>query len=162
MSDDTVLRISDADRQRAASLLAEHYAQGRLTLEEFDERSSAALAARTRADVDPLFADLPSAAAPAIPPMPPAPSPPARPRQRPRGGPIPVVVLVGVMVALAFIVGGWVIWMALGVLWWTQAGRWSGCARDAHPAVGNVHPGGQRRGVGGGEQPRGHHRGGCR
>ncbi|GAA3575460.1 hypothetical protein GCM10022197_35700 [Microlunatus spumicola] len=52
-------RIGDAERDRAAELLREHMAQGRLTAEEFDERIEAALTARTASDLDPLFTDLP-------------------------------------------------------------------------------------------------------
>lgn len=40
-------------------LLREHLAQGRLDPPEFDDRLGAALSARTAADLDPLFSDLP-------------------------------------------------------------------------------------------------------
>jgi len=53
-------RIGDAERDRAAEYLREHMSVGRLTQEEFDERVTAALQARTAADLDPLFADLPA------------------------------------------------------------------------------------------------------
>lgn len=52
-------RIGDAERDRAAELLREHLAQGRLTAEEFDERVDAALRAKVASDLDPLFSDLP-------------------------------------------------------------------------------------------------------
>ena len=52
-------RIGDAERDRAAELLREHMAQGRLTAEEFDERIEAALTAKVASDLDPLFTDLP-------------------------------------------------------------------------------------------------------
>lgn len=52
-------RIGDADRDRAVELLREHLAQGRLDQLEFDDRLGAALSARTAADLDPLFLDLP-------------------------------------------------------------------------------------------------------
>ena len=52
-------RIGDADREAAVSALGEHYAAGRLTREEFDERSEQAWAARTASQLWPLFADLP-------------------------------------------------------------------------------------------------------
>jgi hypothetical protein len=57
----TRVRIGDAERDAAVSSLGEHFAAGRLTHEEFDERLDLAWAARTQADLDPLFADLPSA-----------------------------------------------------------------------------------------------------
>jgi uncharacterized protein DUF1707 len=52
-------RIGDAERDRAVGFLQEHMAQGRLDHEEFDERLSRALQARTEADLQPLFEDLP-------------------------------------------------------------------------------------------------------
>lgn len=52
-------RIGDADRDQAAECLREHLAQGRLSQEEFDERLSSALSAKTASDLQPLFADLP-------------------------------------------------------------------------------------------------------
>ena len=54
------LRISDAEREAAVSALGEHFAAGRLTREEYDERSERAYAARTAAEVAPLFTDLPA------------------------------------------------------------------------------------------------------
>ena len=42
-----VIRVSDAERDQAVAELSEHYQAGRLTLEEFDDRSSQALRART-------------------------------------------------------------------------------------------------------------------
>lgn len=52
-------RIGDAERDAAVEALRDHHVAGRLTPEEFDERMSAALAARTRGNLEPLFADLP-------------------------------------------------------------------------------------------------------
>ena len=54
------LRVSDADRDRAAAELGEHFQAGRLTQEEFDERVGKAINARTQGDLDELLADLPS------------------------------------------------------------------------------------------------------
>jgi len=53
-------RIGDAERDRAAEYLREHMSVGRLSQDEFDERLTAALQARTAADLEPLFADLPA------------------------------------------------------------------------------------------------------
>ena len=50
---------SDADRDTAAGLLSEAFAQGRLTADEHDERARAAYAARTWAELARLTADLP-------------------------------------------------------------------------------------------------------
>jgi hypothetical protein len=56
---DEQLRIGDAERERAAAELAEHYTQGRLTTEEHSERLDRVWAARTRSDLVPIFRDLP-------------------------------------------------------------------------------------------------------
>lgn len=55
----SALRIGDAERDRAIDMLREHYAAGRLTKLEHEERTELALRARTGADLDALFADLP-------------------------------------------------------------------------------------------------------
>jgi hypothetical protein len=60
-------RASDAERDRVVDTLREHAAEGRLTVEELDERSAAALAARTRADLAGLTSDLPRARRPRAP-----------------------------------------------------------------------------------------------
>ena len=60
MPGDPRMRASDADRDRTASLLREHHAEGRLTAEEFHERLDRAYAAKTLGDLDELLADLPA------------------------------------------------------------------------------------------------------
>lgn len=59
MAMDDRIRASDADRERIASRLREHYAEGRLTSEELEERVAAALSARTYGDLRHVMADLP-------------------------------------------------------------------------------------------------------
>lgn len=61
------LRIGDAERETTADSLREHYAQGRLSLEEFNERLSAAFSAVTQRDLDELTADLPHVRTPVAP-----------------------------------------------------------------------------------------------
>jgi hypothetical protein len=56
---DQNMRVSDAERQEVADRLAEHFSSGRLDQEEFDERVSRAMSAKTRADLSGLFDDLP-------------------------------------------------------------------------------------------------------
>src|SRR5947209_2139706 len=58
--DSRLVRVGDADRLAAADRLATHTAAGRLTLDEHDQRVAAAWAARTRAELDAVFADLPA------------------------------------------------------------------------------------------------------
>jgi hypothetical protein len=59
------IRVSDAERDAAVERLSAATGDGRLTLEEFSQRMELATAARTRADLEPLTADLPAAAVPA-------------------------------------------------------------------------------------------------
>jgi len=54
------LRASDADRDRVIDLLAQAAAEGRLTLEEYSERSETALAARTQGELASLTTDIPA------------------------------------------------------------------------------------------------------
>ncbi len=60
MAGDPRIRASDDDRERTVSLLREHHAAGRLTLEEFSERLDKAYAAKTLGDLDELMSDLPA------------------------------------------------------------------------------------------------------
>lgn len=53
------LRIGDAEREATAAGLREHYAQGRLDLEEFNQRLNAVFAAKTDADLARITGDLP-------------------------------------------------------------------------------------------------------
>ena len=60
MSSDRSMRASDRDRDKAAEILRDAYAAGRLNTEELGERSLAAYAARTWGELDDLTADLPA------------------------------------------------------------------------------------------------------
>jgi DUF1707 SHOCT-like domain len=66
MSAEPHLRVSDQEREDAASAIREHYAAGRLDSTEFEERVQAAYGARTQSELSALSADLP-----ALPPKPP-------------------------------------------------------------------------------------------
>jgi hypothetical protein len=89
MNGDT--RVGDAEREQAAAALGDHYAAGRLDHSEYAERLDAIWTARTRADLDILFHDLPRL----------VPEPPPRPSRRGRV-PFPVmaflVLLIGALV----------------------------------------------------------------
>lgn len=69
MSDTTrdtgpTVRASDAEREQTVALLQHNYADGRLTHAELEERAAAAYAAKTRAQLHDLTADLPAAQQP--------------------------------------------------------------------------------------------------
>ena len=73
---DDRIRVSDADRERVTARLREHFAEGRLSQEELDERLSAALSAKTAGDLRRVMTDLPG----------PAPVPALAGPLRPAGG----------------------------------------------------------------------------
>jgi len=54
------LRIGDAERDAVTEALHEHFAMGRLTRAELDERLGAALGAKTERDLREVLADLPA------------------------------------------------------------------------------------------------------
>jgi hypothetical protein len=58
------VRVGDADRDAVAAELRDHYADGRLTLDELNERLDLAFAARTKADLNEVMRDLPHVARP--------------------------------------------------------------------------------------------------
>lgn len=112
MADVPEIRASDAERERVATQLREHAAEGRLDVDELDERLQQAYDARTRGDLEKLTADLPAA--------PPPKPPPPTVRDRGWGLAERAGSYVGVMVILIIIwaVTGagypWFIWPAIG------------------------------------------------
>ncbi|MEV0411097.1 DUF1707 domain-containing protein [Streptomyces sp. NPDC050448] len=54
------LRASDADRERVAERLRDAVAEGRIDMEEFEERLEAAYTSKTYAELEPLTRDLPA------------------------------------------------------------------------------------------------------
>ena len=60
------VRVGDADRDAVAAQLREHYADGRLTLEELNERLDQTFAAKTKADLNTVMRDLPQVPRPAV------------------------------------------------------------------------------------------------
>jgi hypothetical protein len=112
------LRIGDAERDQAVAVLSEHFVAGRLTQDEFEERSDQATRARYTDDLSPLFADLPDPAASQ--PGPRTWSPGFRPGpQGLRPGPPPflwlaAVLMVGLVVATVSLAAPGILW----VLFW--------------------------------------------
>jgi uncharacterized protein DUF1707 len=77
------MRAGDKDRQRTVEQLGKHFGEGRLTVEEFDERIVRAHAAVYLDELPALMADLPS-----------EPAPRPRPGRRPMPFPPAVVALL--------------------------------------------------------------------
>lgn len=60
MTSDHMIRASDQDREVVVTTLRDAFTAGRLTLEEFDERTSAAYAGKTWGELRKLTEDLPT------------------------------------------------------------------------------------------------------
>ena len=132
------IRASDADRDRVADRLRDHFAEGRLTREELDERLAATLNAKTIGDLRAPMADLPGPV--------PAQAGPARPVPvgwRPpvvwRGLRILPLLAIGLAVALTLNGGGavifgffrfllifWLVTTAVGLIMGRRMRRWRG------------------------------------
>ena len=116
---DDRIRASDADREHVTARLREHFAAGRLTSDELDERISAALNAKTHGELRQLMTDLPEPA-PASPRATRRPYPVAPYAVRRRGPrPLPVIMLV-LLTALLFPGAHWLFFgflQALLVFW---------------------------------------------
>jgi hypothetical protein len=105
------IRASDAEREQVATQLRRHAEEGRLDVDELGERLQQAYAARTRAELERLTADLPA-----------APAPRAQPPAQQRGWGLPerlgtyaaVMVLLVVIWALTGAGHFWPMWPAIG------------------------------------------------
>ena len=95
--DPSRLRISDEDRHQVAEVLRKAAGEGRIDLEELDERLEATYGAKTYGDLVPITADLPVRTTDALPGVPPGSSPAVRAH---RGG--AVVPAVGYESSLSF------------------------------------------------------------
>jgi Domain of unknown function (DUF1707) len=107
MAMDDRIRAADADREHIAARLREHYAEGRLTQDELDERISAALSAKTYGDLRRVMADLPE---PGLAPQPwgwPASAAPGPVMVRRRGPSLLPLAFLFLFVALLLPGGGW-------------------------------------------------------
>jgi hypothetical protein len=92
---DDSIRVSDADRDHATAQLRDHFAAGRITRGELDERLSAALNAKTFGDLRRIIADLPGPVAPRGAASPPLRATPAwTARRRP---PFPPLILLAAL-----------------------------------------------------------------
>ncbi|MFD3403404.1 DUF1707 domain-containing protein [Kribbella sp. NPDC058693] len=107
------VRIGDAERDQAVSLLSDHFVAGRLTQAEFEERSEQATRSRYNDELDPLFDDLPTSMDLQV-----AQRGPAGVRRRP-GPPPPILMLMpflmlGLVISSLALAAPWLLW---GVFW---------------------------------------------
>ncbi len=156
MAEPRGIRVGDADREAVAASLREHFAHGRLTLDEFTERLDATFAARTDLDLRQITIDLP-----AVPGATPSQARPGGwqqdeqqwqygqrpwPGPRPRRGPGLGMVLLLWMTVLFFLIPGLILTRSLLPLLiilffvfvrrlrrWRRPGPWSGPRRYRRP-----------------------------
>jgi hypothetical protein len=127
---DLDIRVSQAERDGVAAELARHYADGRLSVAEYEERVSAALDARTGHDLEALLTDLPTA--------------PVEPRDqrspdlswRRLAPHLPRLLAVTAVVVLAIGNGAWLLWLLWPALALTSPRR----ARVRHHYERRLHP----------------------
>jgi Domain of unknown function (DUF1707) len=105
------MRISDSERAEVADLLSKHYGDGRLDQAEFNERLDQAMRAKTYADLDGLFADLPPAEVSG------AASGPVRPVQPNSARRYPRVLFLVLIVAVAAVAGRALAWSGGPGIW---------------------------------------------
>jgi hypothetical protein len=106
------VRIGDAERDQAVSLLSDHFVAGRLTQAEFEDRSEQATRSRYNDELEPLFDDLPTSRELQIAQRGPA------VRRKP-GPPPPLLMLmpflmIGLVISSVALTAPWLLW---GVFW---------------------------------------------
>jgi hypothetical protein len=120
------LRIGDTERDAVAAELREHFAHGRLTLEEFNQRIDAVFAAKTQRDLSRLTSDLPHVRSGG------APLPSARTRQGPMltSRPAGVGPIAAGWASTGWASTGWASTGWAGTGWARQ--DWTGRSRNRH------------------------------
>jgi hypothetical protein len=122
--DELDLRASDAERDQTVTELRRHLVDGRLTMEEFDERSGAALRARTRRDLLATLRELPSRVERR------RASPPRSATTAPVLPALAPALVVAALVAVAAISGGWwLLWLIWPALILTRRALWARSGR---------------------------------
>ena len=128
------IRVSDDERMAVVAELQRHVGDGRLSLEEFEERTDEAMRARTGADLRRVLRELPPPAVPA----PPRARRPHRERRPPRERrPVPGwLILVAVLVPISLVVGHFV-WWSMFLLFFIGCGN--GGNRRHHHHTSHAH-----------------------
>jgi hypothetical protein len=148
---DGAIRASDSDREGIVEILREAYSEGRLDLGEFDERTTAAYAAKTWAQLRELTRDLPAGAHVGLGLQPrhlvtPVGAGPAQLRQQDRGPAflpfLPVVVFWFVVAGAAQGGGGLVIPAIILLFVWLRLAVRHHHGRDNRPGGYPPRPGG--------------------
>ncbi|MBF6334039.1 DUF1707 SHOCT-like domain-containing protein [Nocardia transvalensis] len=106
-ADSPDIRIGTEEREQAMRRLSDHFAAGRLSVAEFDERSAIIAAAVTRGDLAQVFTDLPEPAG-----QPPAPAEKGGRGKREWREPMMVLVVIAAVV-LFFTTNTWLWFLAI-------------------------------------------------
>ena len=104
------VRVSDAERDEVVQQLSRHTGDGRLTIEEFEERVEQVYASKTRRELDATLRGLPR--------------PAVRVRRRvdvadrlrPLAG-------IAILLLAVLAIGPWILWFAIPLVWCRLAGR---------------------------------------
>jgi len=128
---DRRLRVADRDREAVADILRREHIAGRIDNEEFEERITRCLAAKTYADLDAMIQDFPADEGAA----------PQRGRRLTTVGYFPFFPVVPIVVAAIIVSHGRLLWLAFPLfflfvvrpfLWGRFGGRWG---RGGPPAA---------------------------
>jgi len=104
------VRVSDAEREEVVRQLSRHTGDGRLTIDEFEERAEQAYAAKTRRELEATLSGLPR--------------PPVRvPRRIDAAERLRPLAALALLVLAVVAVGPWVLWFAIPLVWCRLAGR---------------------------------------
>jgi hypothetical protein len=115
------LRASDADREATATILRQHYTEGRLDAREYDERIDRCYAAKTVRELDDLFVDLPRTGASR------AEQESAHHEWRPPWRFAILLPIVVALIVLCALTGAHLVWLALPLFFiFGPFGRWCG------------------------------------
>lgn len=120
---DRRMRAADADREATAKVLRQHYSEGRLDAQEYDERIERCYAAKTLGELDELFVDLPRVDRREREPD------HGRRAYRPVWRFAAVVPLVAALVVISALTGAHVVWLAWPLIFFVLGpfglfGRW--------------------------------------
>lgn len=95
------MRVSDAERQDVAESLRQALTEGRLDLDEYDERVQRAYQAKTYRELGAITADLPDAKPPT--PAPPVPAATRRDLAHPHPNRVAILTVLGVFIGIAVV-----------------------------------------------------------
>ena len=104
------VRVSDAERDEVVQQLSRHTGDGRLAIDEFEERVGEVFVAKTRRELDATLRGLPR-------------QPVRVPRRVDLADRLRPLAWIALLVLAVVAMGPWILWFAVPVLWCRLAGR---------------------------------------